>query len=175
MAWSAPSTRSTGYVASAANWNEIVNDVLWLGNDMPHARVYNTANLAIPNSTITALTFNSERYDTGGCHSTASNTSRLTVPSGGGGVYHLGASVNFASNATGTRAAAIRLNGATTLANVEVGAQSGTLGLVVSCDYKLSAGDYVEVTVYQASGGSLNVTTNSSFSPEFWFRWVAAS
>ena len=30
MAWATPSTRSTGYVVTAANWNEFVNDLRYL-------------------------------------------------------------------------------------------------------------------------------------------------
>jgi hypothetical protein len=30
MAWATPTTRSTGYVVTAANWNEIVNDLRYL-------------------------------------------------------------------------------------------------------------------------------------------------
>ena len=30
MAWVTPSTRSTGYVVTAANWNEFVNDLRYL-------------------------------------------------------------------------------------------------------------------------------------------------
>jgi hypothetical protein len=30
MAWSTPTTRSTGYVVTASNWNEVVNDLRYL-------------------------------------------------------------------------------------------------------------------------------------------------
>jgi hypothetical protein len=30
MAWVTPSTRSTGYIVTAANWNEFVNDLRYL-------------------------------------------------------------------------------------------------------------------------------------------------
>ena len=30
MAWSTPTTRATGYVVTAANWNEFVNDLRYL-------------------------------------------------------------------------------------------------------------------------------------------------
>ena len=30
MAWATPTTRSTGYVVTASNWNEIVNDLRYL-------------------------------------------------------------------------------------------------------------------------------------------------
>jgi len=38
MAWATPTTRSTGYVVTASNWNEIVNDLRYLkGLDGPIA------------------------------------------------------------------------------------------------------------------------------------------
>jgi hypothetical protein len=38
MAWATPTTRSTGYVVTASNWNEIVNDLRYLkGLDGPVA------------------------------------------------------------------------------------------------------------------------------------------
>lgn len=30
MAWATPTTRSTGYIVTASNWNEIVNDLRYL-------------------------------------------------------------------------------------------------------------------------------------------------
>ena len=30
MAWSTPTTRATGYIVTAANWNEFVNDLRYL-------------------------------------------------------------------------------------------------------------------------------------------------
>lgn len=35
-------------------------------------------------------------------------------------------------------------------------------------DYRLTAGDYVEVIVFQSSGGALNVEAATNYSPEFW-------
>jgi len=38
MAWATPTTRSTGYVVTASNWNEIVNDLRYFkGLDGPVA------------------------------------------------------------------------------------------------------------------------------------------
>lgn len=30
MAWATPTTRSTGYIVTASNWNEVVNDLIYL-------------------------------------------------------------------------------------------------------------------------------------------------
>lgn len=177
MAYSVPTTRATGYVVTAANWNsDVVDNATWLGRDAPHARVYNSANLSITTATLTALTFNSERYDTGACHSTVSNTGRLTVPAGGGGVYDIKANIRFAANATGTRKALLRLNGATYIAGNEgPGNASIDNDVTVATDYLLAAADYVEVIVWQNSGGALNVLATGNLSPEFMWEWRKVS
>src|SRR5512139_267514 len=78
-------------------------------------RVYNNAAINIANDTVTALTFNSERFDTNGIHSTALNTGRLTCQTAG--TYVITAHAAFAANATNRRQITIRLNGATIIAD----------------------------------------------------------
>lgn len=178
MAYTTPTTRSTGNVLSAANVNtDYVDNLKWLAHESsggaPMARVYNSTNFSVATATLTAVTFDSERYDIGSCHSTSSNTSRLTVPSGAGGVYAIGGCVQFAANATGTRSLSIRLNGTTTIGvNSVVSLSANAFAIPVLCEYRLSAADYVELCIYQTSGGNLNAEAASNYSPEFWFRWV---
>ena len=171
---------ATGTSPPAAFGDLVRDDIVWLagdsasGNGKPMCRVYNSSSLSVATATFTALTFNSERYDVGGCHSTSSNTSRLTAPSGGGGVYHITGHATFAANATGIREVRIRLNGATYIAAVSdtTVSASGDHSMVVSCDYKLTAADYVELVVYQSSGGLLNVTFSGNVTPEFSWHWL---
>ena len=158
----------------AKTWADAIRDsLLWLATDAPTCRVYNSANISITTSgTAQALTFDSERFDVGGCHSTSVNTGRITVPSGAGGKWQIGGSVEFASNSTGYRQVYIRLNGTTAIGNVAVSANAtAATQLNVTALWALSAGDYVELVVVQTSGGALNVTTNSAWSPEFWAEW----
>lgn len=182
MAYSDPQgthNPATGTSPPAA-WGDLVrDDVVWLagdsgsGNGKPMCRVYYLSNSSIATATFTAISFLSERYDVGGCHSTASNQSRLTVPTGGDGVYHIGGNATFAANATGIRELRIRLNGSTYIAvqsDTTVSA-SGDHSMNVSCEYKLVAADYVELVVYQTSGGLLNVNASTNYSPEFWWSW----
>ena len=183
MAYSDPQgthNPSTGTSPPAA-WGDLVrDDIVWLagdsasGNGKPMCRVYNSASLSVATATFTALTFNSERYDVGGCHSTATNTGRLTAPTGGAGVYHITAHATFASNATGIRECRIRLNGATYIAAMSATSvsASGDHSMSVSCDYKLAAADYVELVAYQSSGGLLDVTFSANITPEFSWHWV---
>lgn len=178
MAYSVPSTRATGYVVTAANWNaDLVDNVTWLGRDAPHARVYNSANISHTTSgSFQALTFNSERYDTGACHSTVSNTGRLTVPTGGDGIYRIAGIVSFASNATGYRALKVRVNNTTDIIYAQCPAVSGSgTVLNISGDYLLAAADYIELLGFQNSGGALNMEVVANWSPEFMFEWVKLS
>ena len=138
------------------------------------ARVYHNANQSIANDTNTIVTFNSERFDSDGFHSTTSNTSRLTVPYTG--KYLVGANIAWDVNGTGWRRMAILKNGSTNVCNANMfSAGSGTASAqVCSALVHLAANDYVEVQVRQTSGGSLNVLSSAEFSPEFWIVYMGA-
>lgn len=134
---------------------------------LPQARVYNSANIShVTSGTEQTVTFNSELYDSGGLHSTSANTSRLTAPITG--LYDIGASIRFASNATGYRYIYLLLNGATAIIVHSVPAANGIVTVLpVSTHYQLAAGDYVEVVANQTSGGALNLQAGAG-GLDFW-------
>jgi hypothetical protein len=137
----------------------------------PGARVYNSADETVPNAIPTRLTFDSERYDNGGLHSTVTNPSRLTAQKAG--KYNISGHVQFLSNASGYRWVEIFLNGTTVIARQAGPALSGpATDLSVSTTYHLAVNDYVELWVYQNSGGNLDVVAVSAGSPEFAMQWV---
>ena len=131
------------------------------------ARVYNSASISIPNTTVTYLTFNSERRDDGALHDTSANTDRLTAPVSGW--YRITGHVEFASNATGFRSVSIRMNaGNIPIAATNPNAVNGDTTLItLSTEIYLSALDFVRLAVYQNSGGALNVLSTAQYSPEF--------
>ena len=130
------------------------------------ARVYNVSAISIDHDTVTALTFDTERFDTDDIHSTSSNTGRLTCVTAG--KYLITANLGFGSNATGRRFAGIRLDGATYIAADSKPAANGdTTWFSLSTIYDLTATQYVEVLVYQNSTGALNVINFGNASPEF--------
>lgn len=133
------------------------------------AHVYNSASISISNNTETALTFDSERFDSDALHSTVTNTSRITIPTGMAGRYFIWGNVEWAFNSTGYRLVSIRLNGTTALSVVRVTAPSGTLveQMNISSLYQLAAADYVEMTVIQTSGGALNAAAQPNYAPAF--------
>lgn len=141
----------------------------WFRPALISARVYNTGNLSINNTTFTDLTFDSERWDDAAFHSTSSNTARLTIPQPGR--YAIGACVRFAVNATGHRQVRLLVDGSTEIARVsQMAVTTGSIATMmeVFSVSELGAGQYVTVQVYQDSGGALNVEAQGNYSPEFW-------
>ena len=133
-----------------------------ISDHAPHCKVYNSANQSINNTTATMLTFDTEDYNNNTMHSTVSNTSRITLTTGGR--YLLMGKVQFASNGTGTRRVRIVLNGLTTLAEVQVPASAvGVVTLPIMTVDTFAAADYVELEGYQDSGGALNAVRNASY------------
>lgn len=101
------------------------------------ARVYNSTTQSINNN---VFTFDSEEFDTDGFHSTSSNTSRLTIPSGLGGKYHIKGF--FYTGSATAQSVYLKLNGSTSIRGSYLAPEFGG-GPEVIVD--LVAGDYVEM------------------------------
>ena len=127
------------------------------GTTFAGVSVYNSANQSIANNTATALTFDSEYFDTNAYHSTSTNTTRLTVPAGKAGYYLITANGNFSLNATGSRGLAFFKNGSyLRYSNDVIGNASYYVGPSLTVVYNLAEADYIELFVTQTSGGNLN-------------------
>jgi hypothetical protein len=127
------------------------------GTTFAGVSVYDTNNnQTIANGTTTAITFNAEYFDTNGYHSTSTNTSRLTVPTGKAGYYLITAQGSFALNATGQRDIVFYKNGSyLRYSNSVAGNSTVYVGNNLTVVYNLAEGDYIELFVYQSSGGNL--------------------
>ena len=123
--------------------------------------MYKTSNQSISNDINTALTFTAEEFDTSSFHDNATNTSRITIPSGKAGKYLFVGYLSFETNSAGSRSITFVKNGTTTIAagsRVMAVSETGSdTRLNLSYIANLSVGDYVEMFGYQKSGGSLNV------------------
>jgi hypothetical protein len=122
--------------------------------------------LAVANDTLTAVTFDTETFDTDGYHSTVTDTSRVTIPTGKGGYYLLSSSTYWDSNSSGFRRIRYRINGSTSALNTYTPGTSNANSTQNHTVVNLAAGDYVEMLVSQNSGGSLNTnwSTDGSWS-----------
>lgn len=116
------------------------------------------------------MTFDTEDYDVDGYHSTASNTGRMTIPTGKGGVqFRITGLVGMAGSATANiRELNILLNGATRLAT-ERRSANGTNYVFnfVSTTYVLADGDYVELQIWHNNGSNLATYREALVSPIF--------
>ena len=149
----ADSTQTTGI-----KWAAVSTGTTFVG-----CNLYNAANQTISNSTATAVTFASETLDTDNFHSTSSNTSRITIPTGKAGKYLIQGRILWVANATSYRYTSIAKNGTQVVRNY--GGNFGTVDTPnnIYAILDLAVGDYVELLVYQNSGGNLDVTGNEYY------------
>lgn len=141
---------------------------------IPSGRITHSGAQSINNATITALAWDTEKDDATGMHDTVTNNSRVTIATAG--KYIFGACISFAANVTGVRAILFRLSGGNYYVD---GSQVASLGglataVVAVTRFDLAAADYVECSVYQNSGGALNVEVVADYSPIFWWTRIGA-
>ncbi len=142
----ADSTAATGL-----KWATIATGQTFVG-----ASCYTTAQITVPHDTDTAITFNSEYYDTDSIHSTATNTARFTIPTGKSGKYLCAVSIQ--SSGVGSEMGAflkIRKNGsfvAWSKGHIRGGTEPMNVDFSQVLD--LAAADYIEFYIYQNSGSS---------------------
>jgi len=114
----------------------------------------------LANNTATAITFDAEEFDTDAFHSTVSNTSRFTIPSGKAGKYFFEGFIILTSG-TNIRNLDFNVNGASAryLYQQPGVSNAASWGLGGSAIMSLSVGDYVELVASQTSGGNLTTGT----------------
>lgn len=162
---------------SPVNYKMTWHDFLMIAQPDLWARVYNSGNLTIPTATPTALTFDSEREDAYGFHSTVSNTSRLTIPTGLNGLYILLANCEFDNHVDGDRQIRLVISGGTEVGRTARWPKTGVYNTmyIAAALYWLTAGQYAEAQVYQNRGGDLDVMAVGNYSPEFCILRVGRS
>ena len=120
---------------------------------------------AVANATDTAITWNTEDYDTNAFHDPTTNTDRITIPAGKGGYYLIEARVSFAANATGIRSVTVKKNGTTVVVGADLNNQGSSASAVLIQSRVISAAvaDYFHLNAYQTSGGSLNTDNTAGY------------
>jgi hypothetical protein len=161
MPFTTPKTWTTNEVVTAANMNTHLRDNMAFVGSPPSCSVFNSGPQSVPNASFTAMTANSERWDTDGMHSTVSNTARITATTAGR--YTFNTTMTFTANATGARAIGYAVNGGATVQVQAHDNAGGSVNSVLSAsfDLVLAATDFVEVQAWQPSGGNLNITLDS--------------
>lgn len=122
---------------------------------MPAFSAYATGTQSISNGTITKIQYNTEEWDTNSCYDNATNY-RFTPNVAG--YYQVNAATSWAGG-TGVVYTSIYKNGAQNKTT-----QVGIIGSIVNITgvsatvYLNGSSDYIEIYVYQNTGGSLNMS-----------------
>lgn len=118
------------------------------------ARVYHSTTQSV-GAAVTALSMDSEDFDTGSYHDNSTNNSRLTVPATG--YYLITGHVQFDN--TGTNIIGIRIDGSTQVRGSAVSTASGQNKLQTVQVAYLTSGQYVELWAYQSGTANVGDTT----------------
>lgn len=134
------------------------------------ARVWHSTNQTIPDATLTIVPHNTEDYDTDNIHDPA-NPARLTCRTAG--KYLIGATTSWLGNANGRRVLQILRNGTTyMIAALSLNSPGADgFGHCVVTVYNLAVNDYVQMRVYQTSGGDLTLVCNYA-ETHFWMHRI---
>jgi len=116
----------------------------------------NTTTQTVTSPNYTAITWSTELFDTDGFHSTVTNTSRITIPSGKGGYYQVNGSIRWDDNTTGSRLITIYKNGTLFQISAKPGSSIDPTMNIQTIMYLVPT-DYIEIFVYQNSGGNRTV------------------
>ena len=179
--WTTPKTWASGGLA-ATDLNALRDQVMWLkaatllaGIDSDTtlgqlksasygARAYRDTTLSTTSTSSKVVTMPSESLDTDGLHSTSTNTDRLTIPSGGDGIYLAGYGIEWEANSSGDRRAYLRINNTTVMSDSDQrvrAASSATTGLSTTGLWVAAAGDFVNLFQFQNSGSSIDIENAS--------------
>lgn len=135
----------------------------------PRAIASRVTTQAIAHATFTTVTWPIEVEDVGGFFTAGTGT--FTVPAGYGGTFQLGGGIIWPNTATGVRACWINHNGAeiegsgTELDASAVSQKRQQLGTMWA---SAADGDTFDVTAYQSSGISTNLTSG-----RFWIKKIS--
>lgn len=127
-------------------------------------RVTHSATQTVGTASATLIAFNTEVFDTNAFHDNVTNNTRLTIPTTG--YYTVKASLYYTEVTVGgdQRKLMFFVNGVQVYE--EMGGMAVTAsdlnGLSASCTLLLTAADYVEVKMYQDSGSTVTVATDSA-------------
>ena len=140
---------------------------------LPAARVTDSDGQSIANSATTAVNLNAETFDTAALHDNVTNNTRLTAPVDG--LYYITGSVRWENNVAGRRIAMINHSADGQIARDAVSPNNNsTFGPEQDVDtiYRMTAGQFVELHVFQDSPGALNVVSFGASSPVLAMTWI---
>lgn len=141
---------------------------------VPKAVLRQGATQSVTTGTWTSVLFDAEDNDSDNAHSTITSTSRYTAQTAGW--LRLGGGTAWGINATGGRLCRWAVNGVAVNASAtgvaSFGAALNTLSGAMARDVQVAVGDYVELQVYQSSGGALSTVVSVEQACSMTVCWV---
>jgi hypothetical protein len=160
----------------ATDLNSKIVDVLNFFLNKPAAELRATATQSIGTGSYTALLFGTEDLDDDpagtGAHSTSADTSRYTAVYPGW--YLVSGTCGFAANSSGLRGLRWAKNGSAINGGEVFYPPTASSTPIYPARTKLiflNVGDYVELQVFQSSGGNLNTSASSTDQPSMTVAW----
>jgi len=159
---------SAGENITVTTLNDGANEVLKISvsaisGTLAGARVYSSSGIQIPNSTDYVIGFDTERWDTNNFWSSVS-PGVLTVRASG--YYSVAAAIKFASSSTGNRGLKVRKNSSCISAQFITNTTTNSCYISTATNSYFDVGDTITVSVYQSSGGNLELLREDGTSPE---------
>lgn len=151
-----------------ATWGDHIETLTEFLKAPPSAKVKKSAAQAINNGASTTVSWNQEDWDTDAIHDNATNNTRLTCKTAG--KYGVWANIHWATSASGSRGLGVLINGITVHSFNYPAASTLDPEVGAYCEVQLAVNDYVEIQVYQNSGGALNLSNVDS---AFGMRWFS--
>ena len=128
-------------------------------------RAVKSALQSIPNATYTSVAFDAaDTYDTNSFHDPASNNTRITIPAGGTGYYQIFGMITWVPASDHLGVMNFYKNGSSVMSfNIIATGNSSYQQAQFMTDVQyLTAGDYIEIRVYQNLGSAINVQGSAS-------------
>lgn len=149
------STQAPGNLITSALWNAGPAATNTFLTTVPLLIATQSSLQNIPDSTLTAITYDATTLDTDGGHSNVTNNSRYTAQVAGW--YLMIGTVMWAPNGTGNRLTQLYKNGVQFNPGQQMPAAGSTNNATVQASALvfLAVGDYIQTFGYQTSGSTL--------------------
>lgn len=160
-------------IVTTSQLNQVAAMLTFLAKP-PAAELRQTVAQSLTTSVWASVTFDVEDYDSANAHDTAVNSSRFTAVYPGW--YLVAGQGGFVANATGIRATRWVVNGSVlNSSDSHIGAFATFAGDVPARTklVYLAIGDYVELQVFQSSGGALNTGVLANEQSGASVKWVS--
>ena len=142
------------------------------GTAFSGARLTHSVDQTAAAEAYTYLTFDTEEYDTHGYHSTSVNPTRFEILQTGW--YYTGMLATFDVAGTGHLVgASVSKNRTVDVCGSQINSGANDPTLTASADVRLTAGDYLEASVYNGHTSGIPIYGDGLAKPLFWIRLLS--